>query len=60
MTPPIVIGGAAGPADLTAARIRRANPSIGKEAARELAAELHDIVASARPQPVAPLPTRAT
>jgi hypothetical protein len=48
MAPPIVIGGAAGPADLTAARIRRANPSIGREAARELTAELHDIVASAR------------
>jgi hypothetical protein len=57
MTPPIVIGGAAGPADLTAARIRRANPSIEKEAARELATELHDIVAcvqgrcAAQPKP---------
>ena len=48
MAPPIVIGGAAGLADFVAARIRRANPSIDKEAARELAAELHDIVASAR------------
>jgi hypothetical protein len=48
MAPPIVIGGAAGPADLTAARIRRANPSIGREAARELAADLHDIVGRAR------------
>jgi hypothetical protein len=37
-----------GPADLTAARIRRANPSLGKEAARELATALHDIVAAAR------------
>jgi hypothetical protein len=46
-----------GPADLTAARIRRANPSIDKEAARELAAELHDLVAcvqgrcAAQPKP---------
>jgi len=48
MAPPIVIGGAAGPADLTAARIRRANPSIGREAARELAADLHDILGRAR------------
>jgi hypothetical protein len=33
------------PADLTAAQIRRVNPSINEETARELAAELHDIVA---------------
>ena len=57
MTPPIMIGGAAGPADFVAARIRRANPSIDKEAARALAAELHDIVAcvqgrcAAQPKP---------
>ena len=33
--------------DLVAARIRRANPSIGREAARELAAELDEIIACA-------------
>jgi hypothetical protein len=32
-------------ADLTAARIRRVNRSVNKETARELAAELHDIIA---------------
>ena len=36
-----------GPTDLVAERIRRANPSIGREAARELAAELDDIIACA-------------
>ena len=36
-----------GPTDLVAERIRRANPSIGREAARELAAELDDILACA-------------
>ena len=39
--------GAIGSADLVTARIRRANPSIGKEAARQLAAEFDDIVACA-------------
>ena len=34
--------------ELTAARIRRANPSIGKAAAREIAAELDDIVTGVR------------
>jgi hypothetical protein len=33
------------PADLTAAQIIRANPSIDEEAAQKLAAELHDIAA---------------
>jgi hypothetical protein len=33
--------------DIIAARIRRANPSIGKEAARQMAAELYDIIACA-------------
>jgi hypothetical protein len=33
--------------DIIAARIRRANPSIGKEAARQMAAELDDIIACA-------------
>jgi hypothetical protein len=57
MVPPIVIGGAAGLADFVAARIRRANPTIDKEVARELATELHDIVAcvqgrcAAQPKP---------
>ena len=61
MAPPIVIGGAADPADLVAARIRRANPSIDKEAARELAAELHDIVACVRASPSPPgISTRTT
>ena len=36
-----------GPTDLVAERICRANPSIGREAARELAAELDDIIACA-------------
>jgi hypothetical protein len=35
------------PADLVAARICRANPSIGRESARELVAELDDIIACA-------------
>jgi hypothetical protein len=39
--PPVVIV----PTDFVAERIRRANPSIGREAARELAAELDDIIA---------------
>jgi hypothetical protein len=47
-----------GPADLTAARIRRANPSIYKEAARELAAELHHIVACVRERCAAAKPSR--
>jgi hypothetical protein len=42
--PPVVIV----PADLTAARIRRVNPSLSKEAARQMAAELHDIIAGVR------------
>ena len=42
--PPVVIV----PTDLTVARIRRANPSIGKEAAHQMAAELHDIIAGVR------------
>jgi hypothetical protein len=33
------------PADLTAAQIRRANPSINEETAQELAADVHDIIA---------------
>jgi hypothetical protein len=33
------------PSDIVAAQIRRANPSIGKEAARQLAVELSDILA---------------
>jgi hypothetical protein len=33
------------PAELTAAQIRRGNPSIDEETAQKLAAELHDIVA---------------
>ena len=41
--PPVVIV----PTDFVAERIRRANPAIGREAARELAAELDDIVACA-------------
>jgi hypothetical protein len=41
--PPVVIV----PTDLVAARICRANPSIGKEAARQMAAELNDIIACA-------------
>ena len=36
------------PADLTAARIRRANPSISEETAREDAAIVHDIIACVR------------
>jgi hypothetical protein len=36
------------PADLTAARIRRANPSISKETAREDAAIVHEIIACVR------------
>jgi hypothetical protein len=35
------------PVDLTAARIRRANPLIAREAAREMAVELDDIIACA-------------
>jgi hypothetical protein len=35
------------PSDLVGARICRANPSIGKEAARQMAAELDDIIACA-------------
>jgi hypothetical protein len=42
--PPVVIV----PTDLTVARIRRANPSLSKEAARQMAAELHDIIAGVR------------
>lgn len=42
--PPVVIV----PTDLTVARICRANPSIGKEAAHQMAAELHDIIAGVR------------
>ena len=44
-------------ADLTAARLRRVNPSINEGTARELAAELHDIIAcvqrhcAAQPRP---------
>lgn len=50
-------GDAIGPADLAAARICRANPSIGREAAQELAAELRDLIAcvqercAAQPKP---------
>jgi hypothetical protein len=36
------------PVDLTAARIRRANPSIDEETAREDVAVLHDIIACVR------------
>ena len=36
------------PADLTAARIRRANPSISEGTAREDAAIVHDIIACVR------------
>jgi hypothetical protein len=45
------------PADLTAARFRRVNPSINEVTAQELAAELHDIIAcvqrhcAAQPRP---------
>ena len=35
------------PADLVAARICRANPALSKEAARQMAAELDDIIACA-------------
>ena len=36
------------PVDLTAARLRRANPRIDKETARQDAAVLHDIIAHVR------------
>ena len=36
------------PADLVAARICRANPSLSKEAARQMAAELDHIIACGR------------
>ena len=45
------------PADLTGARFRRVNPSINEGTTRELAAELHDIIAcvqrhcAAQPKP---------
>ena len=45
------------PADLTGARFRRVNPSMNEGTARELAAELHDIIAcvqrhcAAQPRP---------
>ena len=45
------------PADLTGARFRRVNPSINEGTARELAVELHDIIAcvqrhcAAQPRP---------
>ena len=39
------------PADLVTARIRRKNPSLSQEAARQMAAELDDIIAYARKRP---------